>query len=291
VLPVRYLSCERKIIFFSLFLIAGIVMAGNKCGHDISRPRLSPPTPIPKGPGAPPRILSLAAERAKAWYQHPQKCKTLYNGDRQVRSERREAHQIIIEAMLSLLDLSTLCLGKPSFYGNSRGFVDVSMKDLVNASGMNQRRCERAIRDLKEAGLVHVPKQRREINEQGEYYGLRAIRVIKEVFFDILNLGPMLKRERNRASAGVRERAAKIGRTLGEVIGRRIKKYMPKFERKYMRPDQKTEYPLGLKSPEDVVKAWHMLAEQFQKEGRPPDEVLRRTNELLGLAEDYSPGR
>ena len=53
--------------------------------------------------------------------------------------------------MLSFLDLASLCLGTPTL---DNGFVDVEMNALVFASGMSQRRCERAIADLKEAGLV-----------------------------------------------------------------------------------------------------------------------------------------
>jgi hypothetical protein len=43
-------------------------VTGNRCGHDPKRPNLSPAHSIRKGKGGLPRILSLAAERAKAWY-------------------------------------------------------------------------------------------------------------------------------------------------------------------------------------------------------------------------------
>jgi hypothetical protein len=51
--------------------------SGNRCGHDPQNPNLSPPNPIRKGEGAPPRILSLAAELAKEWFWNPQKCPLL----------------------------------------------------------------------------------------------------------------------------------------------------------------------------------------------------------------------
>ena len=73
-------------------------MTGNRCGHDPKNPNLSPVNSIRKGKGGLPRILSLAAERAKEWYYHPQKCK------------------------------------------------------LLQSHGIGQRRCERAIAMLKEAG-------------------------------------------------------------------------------------------------------------------------------------------
>lgn len=66
---------------------------GNRCGHDPHNPQLSPPSPIKKGLGGLPRILSLAAERAKDWFFHPDTCPPLnINPYRQTRSERREAY-------------------------------------------------------------------------------------------------------------------------------------------------------------------------------------------------------
>jgi len=44
-----------------------IAQSGNRCGHDPPNPCLSPPVPIRKGPGAPPRIRSLVT----ATFQSP----------------------------------------------------------------------------------------------------------------------------------------------------------------------------------------------------------------------------
>jgi len=79
-------------------------------------------------------LLSLAAERAKEWYRHPQKCHALNKGTRQTRSERREAYQIILETMLSFLDLASLCLGTPTL---DNGFVD--MRREVGARGPQEK--------------------------------------------------------------------------------------------------------------------------------------------------------
>ena len=136
--------------------------SGNRCGHDPQNPNLSPPNPIRKGEGAPPRILSLAAERAKEWFWNPQKCPLLEtNDDRQTRSERREAIQVVLEFLLSRLDLVTLCVGTPTL---NHGFIDLGMNSIVEGTGLGQRRCERAIGDLKEAGFMEVnqPRHRHE---------------------------------------------------------------------------------------------------------------------------------
>lgn len=76
---------------------------GNRCGHDPKQPRLTPARSLRKGKGGLPRILSLAAERAKKWYFHPKKCPLLSHPNRQTRSERREACQIVQETILSHL--------------------------------------------------------------------------------------------------------------------------------------------------------------------------------------------
>ena len=194
--------------------------SGNRCGHDPRRPNLSPAKPIRKGKGGLPRILSLAAERAKAWYYHPKKCKLLQSHPhRKTRSERREACQIVIETILSHLDLASLCLGTPTL---ENGFIDIDMRTIVRDSGIGQRRCERAIALLKEAGFMKV-QQPRAINDQGDYVGLRAIRVVTTLFFEILNLGPMLQRERARATEKLQHRARKVQRKLTDFMRRMTK--------------------------------------------------------------------
>ena len=104
-----------------------------------------------------PRILSLAAERAKAWYRHPAKCPPLQGAKRAIRSERREALQIVIETLLSYLDLAPHCLGTPTL---DHGFIDIEMKNLVPTAGIGQRRIERAIVLLKQAGFLEVAQPR-----------------------------------------------------------------------------------------------------------------------------------
>lgn len=245
------------------------------------QPRLRPARPIRKGKGGLPRILSLAAERAKAWYRHPQKCHTLNRGKRQIRSERREAYQVILETMLSFLDLASLCLGTPTL---DNGFVDVDMKSLVAASGMSQRRCERAIADLKDAGLMEV-KQPRKINAQGEYVGLRAIRVIREVFFEFLNLGPMLQRERVRASERLRRKAMRANRKLADLMRRTSQGIRSMFTGSRPRSQAEQERRMN------EARRWNQACSKYMLAGLEPAECRRRTNAELGLPADYSLGK
>jgi len=250
--------------------------SGNRCGHDPQNPRLSPPSPISMGPGGLPRILSLAAEKAKDWYFTPGKCPPLQtNLKRQTRSERREACQVVIEFLLSRLDLATLCLGLPTL---NDGFIDLSMKTIVAGTGLKQRRCERAIGQLKSAGFMEV-RQPRFKSTEGKYLGLRAIRVITARFFEWLGLGAMLARERARASKALRARISQFGLNWSEVVRRKI--------RQVIRPVQEK----GQIASKDLKRVWNAKFSQAVQNGTDFKEAQRQINAELGYPSDWSPGR
>lgn len=252
-----------------------IAATGNRCGHDPRQPRLSPATPIRKGKGGLPRILSLAAERAKAWYFHPKKCPPLQSHPkRKTRSERREACQIVLETILAHLDLASMCLGTPTL---SSGFIDIDMRTIVRETGIGQRRCERAIAVFKEAGFMKVTQPRTQ-NEEGQYFGCRAIRVVTEALFDWLGLGPMLARERRRATAALQKKAQKANTKLTELM-RRLTKKLPYRKRSSRQRD------------EEATRQWNIKCAECFREGMDSDEARRRTNAALGYPPDYSPGR
>jgi hypothetical protein len=163
------------------------------------------------------------------------------------------------------------------------GFVDVDMKTLVEASGMSQRRCERAIADLKEAGLVEV-KQPRKINEHGDYVGLRAIRVVREAFFEFLQLGPMLRQERAKATGRLRRKAMRANRKLADLM-RRAAQGLRGFIRHspLSRAEQERH--------EGEARRWNLACAQHMREGLSGGELRRRVNAELGLPPDYSPNR
>ena len=253
-------------------------MSGNRCGHNPACPNLSPARPIRKGKGGLPRILSLAAERAKAWYYHPAQCPPLSRPDRKIRSERREALQIVIESILSHLDLASLCLGTPTL---DHGFIDVDMKTLVATAGIGQRRIERALALLKEAGFLEATQPRTQ-NEHGDYFGCRAIRVVRAAFFDWLGLGPMLTKERRRASAALQQKARQANRKVSE--------FMRRLTQRLSGP--KREKPIAVDADaEATARRWNTLCGEMLVQGLDPEEARRRTNAALGHPPAYSPGR
>ena len=256
--------------------------SGNRCGHNPYSPRLNAAVSIPKGKSGFPRILSLAAERAKAWYFHPAKCPALHGNGRQFRSERREACQIVLEVIFRHLDLASMCLGSPT---PANGFIDIDMKAIVHDSGIGQRRCERAIALLKEAGFMRVKQPRRQ-NEEGAYFGCRAIRIITETLFEALGLGPMLHRERARASERLRRKAQKMNKRLSDLMIRMRAMFQSSPGRGFRpfstRPDE---------SREQRTLAWNRRWGELVLQGVDPGEAQRRTNEALGYPSGYSPGQ
>lgn len=100
-----------------------IAARGNRCGHDPRHPILTKGL-LRKGPGGLPRILSLAAERAKYGTTTKKMSGSASQSPRRTRSERREACQQVIEDILAHLDLASLCLGIPSV---ANSFIDVDM--------------------------------------------------------------------------------------------------------------------------------------------------------------------
>lgn len=251
--------------------------SGNRCGHNPYSPRLNAAVSIPKGKGGFPRILSLAAERAKAWYFHPKKCPPLQiHSGRQIRSERREACQIVLESILRHLDLASMCLGTPTL---ANGFIDIDIKTISHDAGIGQRRCERAIALLKRAGFMRVQQPRRQ-NEEGSYFGCQAIRIVTETLFEWLGLGPMLQRERARASERLRRRAQKANRRLSDSMRRAVQGIKKASFIPHPSPDK-----------EQRTLAWNRSWGQLVLEGLEPHEAQRRTNESLGYPQGYSPGQ
>jgi len=250
---------------------------GNRCGHDPVSPLLTPANPIRKGKGGMPRILSLAAERTKAWYAHPGKCPALLQSSgRRTRSERREACLIVLETLLSHLDLVSLALGVPTL---ANGFIDIDMKTIVRGSGLGQRRCERAIGQLKQAGFMQVTQPRGR-SDEGRYFGCRAIRLITSALFEWLGLGPMLRREQARASEALRRKARKANRKFADFMRRVTSgfKFRPAFA------------PSGRATEQRVIE-WNQTWAVHVRAGLDSREAQRRTNESLGYPPGYSPGQ
>ena len=171
------------------------VITGNRCGHDPAAPRWFEPPPQH---AARPKILLQLQARVRAYFDDPKVLPSLNaaNGSpRQQRSERREACLDLLGALVHYLDLATLRVGIPQADGSIQG---LSLAFLAEKAGLGRRRAERASRDLRRAGLIHVYPRAHKTGDD-HYRGLPAIRGVPEALFQVFGLHKWLQHERDKA--------------------------------------------------------------------------------------------
>jgi len=129
----------------------------------------------------------------------------LANGSiRQQRSERREACVILLKALLKHTDVASLRVGIPT----EDGFLNLTVNYIANQTGMTLKRVERALKDLKAAGLITV-SQPRELKPDGTWRGLAAVKAVSKNLFGAFGLQVMLEKERKKASKRLKEKTPK----------------------------------------------------------------------------------
>jgi ribosomal protein S25 len=182
---------------------------GNRCGHDPDNPRQFMP---PESHGKRPPVIALLQKKLLNYYSRPIAIPSLNaaNGsDKQQRSERREACTALLSVLLHYLDIKTMRVGVPTDNGS---FAGLTMSLLAERAGIELRRAERAMRDLKAAGLVNVFPICEKLGECS-YKGYAAIRTISDKLFTIFGLKKELKRNRDKAS----KKAKKIEKKRDEA--------------------------------------------------------------------------
>lgn len=191
--------------------IQRINTGGNFCGHDPSNPDFSLLKPINKEGKGFPRLLAICMDRLKDYYYRPRKVLPsldLANGSkRKQRSERREACLCLLMALLKRTDIASLRVGIPT----KDGFMNYTIDYIAKDTKMTLKRVERALKDLKSAGLVTV-SQPRLLKSDGAWKGLAAVKAISKQLFGVFGLANMLKKERDKASKRQKEKMKKWGR-------------------------------------------------------------------------------
>lgn len=184
---------------------------GNFCGHNPARPRLSPSN-------APserlPLILRRLLERIPDFYWSPETLPSLNaanNSIRRLRSERREGCLLILAAILKFTDVESLRVGIPT----AEGFAGLTIALLSKHAGIVLRRAERAVADLKRAGLLTVSAVSERLAD-GSYKGVAAIKAVSKHLWGCFGLLDMLKHERDKAA----KRARKVQRKTANVVSR-----------------------------------------------------------------------
>lgn len=243
---------------------------GNFCGHNPAKPNFG--LPILSGPHGKPRILSILAERIEAYYSRPERTIPALNlanrSSRRQRSERREACIRVLTTLLDRLDLTSLRVGIPT----PNGFMSFTFDYLAKESGLNIKRLERAVRDLKESGILTVG-QARQRQPDGTWKGLSAIKAISKDLFGIFGLREMLKYEQKKAVARLKERIEKENRkssrrrTLTEYS--RIGLVLNKVEKKIRKRTQK-----NVRTTRENYSPFDAFTRR---------EIMRRTNEISAI--------
>jgi hypothetical protein len=176
--------------------VSNNLILGNKCGHSPDAPRFfSPPEKHAKRP----EILRRAQVAIQDYFRRPEILPLLNaanQSERQQRSERREACIGILACILHYTDLVTLRVAIPQPDGSTAG---LTMPYLATLSGLGERRAERAIRDLKKAGIITVHPICEKLKD-GTYKGLAAIRTVSKHLFTVLGFHDWLKHEQRKAT-------------------------------------------------------------------------------------------
>jgi len=183
-------------------------LGGNFCGHAPLSPRFTLARPAKTGKGGIPHVLTLCAERLRAYYYSPRKVipsLDLANGsERQQRSERREACVLLLTALLKYTDLTSLQVGIPT----QDGFLSLTVDYIAKQTGMTLKRVERALADLKTSGLVTIAQPRKRLPD-GSWKGRAAVKAISRHLFTVFGLDRRLKKERAKARKRPARKAGK----------------------------------------------------------------------------------
>lgn len=172
-------------------------LGGNFCDHNPNAPRLVPAYPAKQGKGGIPRVLTLCAELFCDYYYRPTILPSLNmaNGsERQQRTERRRSCVCLVATILKFTDLASLRVGIPT----ENGFANVTIGLLAKHSGLGKKCTERALADLKAAGLVSVVQHNRKKSD-GSITGLAATKKVSAHLFRLMGLGGMLSDEQRKA--------------------------------------------------------------------------------------------
>lgn len=106
---------------------------------------------------------------------------------------------MVLKYLLSRLDFASLGIGLPTL--NVR-FFDLDMNLIMTGTGLNQRHFMRAMLSLKIAVFMEV-KQPHHRNEEGQYWGLRAIRVLTRRLFERLGQGERNPEKSESSNSGL----------------------------------------------------------------------------------------
>lgn len=219
-------------------------LGGNYCGHDNVCPDLRPVKPVKTGKGAIPRVLTRCLEKLDQFYTRPRQTLPsldLANGiTRQMRGERRAACIKLVSAILQHTDLASLRVGRPT----DKGFIAYTIRYLARQAGIGLKRAERAIKDLKAAGLLTV-SQKREQDPDGVWRSKAAIKRVSVSLFAAFGLARMLAREQKKAVKRLQKQALEWSRASRSALHQLLTGADKPFTRSTRRKPAWTQAPVA----------------------------------------------
>lgn len=108
-------------------------------------------------------------------------------------AQRLEAVDLVLAHLLQHMDIVTCCVGRSQLGDHFGMRVDTIAEQLE----LEQRRVERALRDIHAAGLLES-RRRDEPLPEGGYRGLTAVRFFMREFFTIIGCGGLLEIARRK---------------------------------------------------------------------------------------------
>lgn len=182
---------------------------GNRCGHVVDAPTffMAPACHKPR-----PKILTRLGAAIERYYQSPKDVLPVLNfingSCRKQRSERREACLRLMGVIIHYTDLVSLHVGTPQPDGSIGAMTVARMAELAQ---MEIRRTERAMHDLRKAGLITVQQLSRPIDGLG-HRGLAAIKSLSSQIFAHFGLGKWFVHEQRKALDRKKQRIRKSAR-------------------------------------------------------------------------------
>lgn len=242
-----------------------MALSGNN--HDMSNPALELALPMSEKI---PLIIRVFSKQFKDYYFNPSLLPSLNNANNkssQQRAERRAACVLMGNAMFKHVDLTTFKVGYPN--SKTGEFVNFTIKYFVKVTGLSQRRCERAFKDLKAAGIFSVTQVCEEVRP-GVVRGRAAVKCLNQKIFRSFSMGDWLSKERKKASKRATEaaniaakvedkrkrrqanrNAANVG-LAADAMGNKLGLFKAKRNRKAPKPElteaQKLEYIMSIRS-------------------------------------------
>ncbi|WP_321809024.1 hypothetical protein [Burkholderia sp. BCC1993] len=159
------------------------------------------PEPPRTGKGGLPAILTDAIAALSGYMTAPSRFFPILNAingsARQQRSERSAACMQMLAACLKYLDLVSMRVGVPQPNGS---MLNLRVSWLAKQAGLPERRAERALHDLKAAGLIQIEQRNRRLDlDTRTWRSAVALKAVAAEVFEALGMAKRLADERSKA--------------------------------------------------------------------------------------------